>query len=93
MEEEKEEKQHQEFRLERRREMFVTLLNYCQTVTAFLDYPSFPIGYNNSRFHDNEVRNTAAAEGYGIHLPSGGDKSPLLPPPQQLQCRTHRHPR
>jgi len=44
--------------------MFVTLLNYCRTVTAFLDYPSFPIGYYNSRFHDNELWNLVAAEGY-----------------------------
>jgi hypothetical protein len=28
-----------------------------------------PIGYYNSRFHDNEVRNPAAAEGYG-YIPS-----------------------
>ena len=61
--------QHQELRLKRRRKMFVTLLNYCQTVTAFLDYPAFPIGYCNSRFHDNEVRNPAVAEGYGC-IPS-----------------------
>lgn len=64
-----EKKQHQELRLKRRRNMFLTLLNYCQTVTAFLDYTSFPIGYYNSRFHDNEVRNPAAAEGYG-YIPS-----------------------
>jgi hypothetical protein len=44
-------------------------LNYCQTVTAFLDYPAFLIGYYNSRFHDNEVRNPAVAEGYG-YIPS-----------------------
>jgi hypothetical protein len=70
-----EEMQHQELllrrrrRSRRRRNMFLTLLNYCQTVTAFLDYPSFPIGYYNSRFHDNEVWNPSAAEGYG-YIPS-----------------------